>query len=229
MNQGLMPVLAQREDMRIVEVDGQPVVTARDLARALGYIRDDSVLKVFERNRTSFREVKGTVNLTVPFDTGVVKLTTPSGEQQVRFFTKCGALKVCMKSNQPRAVAVQEALIDLYEQVERGELVSRGHLHDVVRELKMEINRLSEIVTAAGISPGPKVVYLPRPKKRHSFDDAALAFLQELFNRKPYARAAELERQLRKEAAKQDWKVGTRASVYRAVVSFREKTWAAKY
>jgi len=220
----LLPVLAQREDMRIVEVDGQPVVTARDLARALGYAHENAVVRLFNRNRESFKEVRSQIDSGVEkYDTGEIEIQTPAGARRIRYFTKRGALKICMKSNQPKAVAVQEALIDLYEQVERGDLVSVGYLRDVVRELKSEVRRLSEMITAAGLSTAPRVVYLPRPWKRHSFDPAALDFLRELFLKRPWMKTSEMDRALREEAGKKGWKVGSRASVYRAVAKFRDQ------
>ena len=166
----ILPILAQRNDMRIMEVDGQPVVTARDLARALGYSKDNAVVKIYDRNVGSFIDRDSFV---VDMRRFIPKLGTnpQGGDPHIRMFTKRGALKICMKSNQPKAVAVQEALIDLYEQVERGELVSMGYLSSVVQSLRQEVNRLSDIVTAAGVYPGPQVIYLPRPKKRHSFSD----------------------------------------------------------
>jgi hypothetical protein len=73
-------------------------------------------------------------------------------------------------------------------------------------------------------SPLPQVIYLPRPWKKHSFEDKALAFLRELYLTRPRARAAELERSLRQEAARQGWKIGSRASVYRAIRSFMDES-----
>lgn len=214
MSQELLPVLAQREEMRIVEVDGQPVVTARDLARALEYKNERAVTTIYYRNKDSFKES----------DVMVLNLSTIQGERETVVLTKRGALKVCMKSNQPRAVAVQEALIDLYEQVERGQLVSAGYLQDVVRELKSEVSRLSRLAAGAGSGQGAQpvqVVYIPRRRKPHSIDDAALSFLQGLFNRKPWAKVVELDRCLRAEAAEQGWRVGSRDSVYRVVRSWK--------
>lgn len=120
--ENVLPVLAERSEVRIVEVDGQPVVTARDLARALGYSQERNLHNLYYRNKASFTDR----------DAGIVKLTTPSGEQPVLYFTKRGALKVCMKSNQPRAVMVQEILIDLYEAVERGNLVPVQQLSQLI-------------------------------------------------------------------------------------------------
>jgi len=223
----LMPVLAQREDMRIVEVDGQPVVTARDLARALGYTHiDKAVANIFMRNRDSFKERDPQFdtpfkNSELKYDTGEVEIDTPGGRQKVRYFTKRGALKIIMKSNQPKAVAVQEALIDLYEQVERGELVSMGYLQDTVRELRAEINRLRGFLPEAKDIKKVQVVYVSSRCRPRSFDDEALAFLEKLFSSKPHAKVVELDRQLRGEAARQGWKVGSMHSVYRAVNNWR--------
>jgi hypothetical protein len=69
-------------------------------------------------------------------------------------------------------------------------------------------------------SPLPQVIYLPRQCKKHSFDDEALAFLKELYFSRPRARAADLERCLRREAARRGWKIGSRASVYRVIKGF---------
>lgn len=224
MQNSLMPVLAQREDMRIVEVDGHPVVTARDLARALQYKEERAVHIIFHRNRESFIEGGSQIenpfkNSELKYDTGEVEVDTPGGPQKVRYFTKRGALKIIMKSNQPRAVAVQEALIDLYEQVERGELVSMGYLQDTVRDLRLEINRLRGLLPEA--REIQKVLYVPIRCRPRSIDAEALAFLEELFISKPYAKVVELDRQLRDEAARQGWKVGAPDSVYRAVKRWR--------
>ena len=251
MSQDLLPVLAQRENMRIVEVDGQPVVTARDLARALGYAKDNAVAKIYDRNRNNFTDRDSFlvdmrrfvpqlgrnqfgVNLgTNPHEaftdrdtfTLNMRVNPQGGDPYVRVFTKRGALKVCMKSNQPKAVMVQEALIDLYEQVERGDLVSVGYLHDAVRELKAEIGRLSRLVTGVGggreILP-VQMVYVPCRQKPHSFDDAALAFLQELFNSRLFAKISDIDRRLRKEAAIHGWRIGSYHSVYRAVAKWKK-------
>jgi len=223
----MLPVLAQRNDMRIVEVDGQPVVTARDLARALGYSKDDAVVKIYARNMGSFTDRDSFVVDMRRF-TPKLGVNPQGGDPHIRMFTKRGALKVCMKSNQPRAVAVQEALIDLYEQVERGQLVSVGYLQDAIRELKSEVGRLSQLTVGSGSGRNAlpakvvQIVYIPRRQKPRSFDDAALAFLQELFISRPSAKVVELNRRLRKEATQKGWKVGSRSSIYRTVASWKK-------
>ena len=38
----------------IISRNGQPWITARQLSQALGYAREDSVLKIYERNKEEF-------------------------------------------------------------------------------------------------------------------------------------------------------------------------------
>jgi excisionase family DNA binding protein len=207
-NQDLMPVLAQRDDMRIVEVEGQPVVTARDLARALEYRQEWAIHNLYNRNKESFTEK----------DVGVINLMTPSGEQQVRYFTKRGALKVCMKSNQPRAVAVQEMLIDLYEAVEGRRLLPVEALQEVQRRLDnlaLEVRRLAAVQEA-------KVVYLPRSCRPWSIDNEAVVFLRGLFEVRPGIKVAEAISDLKNEAQKHGWRVGSKATLYRIAGKLRE-------
>lgn len=142
MIENMLPVLAEQAEVRIVQVDGQPAVTARDLARALGYKNDAAVRVIYHRNKDSFKErgVRSQIDSTLKrdphseatFDTGEFQIETPSGNQRIRYFTKRGALKVCMKSNQPKAVRVQEMLIDLFEAVERREMVPVRGLAELV-------------------------------------------------------------------------------------------------
>lgn len=138
----VLPVLAEIGDVRIVDAgDQQPVVTARDLARALGYRQEWAVHNLYNRNKESFAER----------DVGVIKMMTPSGEQWVRYFTKRGALKVCMKSNQPKAIQVQELLIDLFEQVERGRLVPVQQFNALAQQvdrLAQQLEQATNILTS---------------------------------------------------------------------------------
>ncbi|WP_027363995.1 BRO family protein [Desulfotruncus alcoholivorax] len=178
-NNDLLPVLAQAGELAVVSVDGQPVVTANVLAKALGYAHERSVRILFNRNKDSFKEMerqcdyshKGGINMTPPYDTGVVNLTTPGGEQQVRFFTKRGALKICMKSNQLKAIQVQEMLIDLYEAVESQRLVPIEALQEVQRrldELAFEVKRLADVQQS-------KIVYLPKASSKARATDLEAA------------------------------------------------------
>ncbi len=142
----LLPVIAEQEELRLVAVDGQPVVTARDLARALGYRSEKAILMIVSRNRKSFKEPERGYQIVTPFDTAVVELETPGGLQEIRVFTKRGALKVCMKSNQPKAVRVQEMLIDLFEAVERREMVPVRGLADMLERQAALVERQAAVL-----------------------------------------------------------------------------------
>jgi|GEM_PF-2104509 len=161
-----LPILVQGKNLSLVEVDGQAVITAADMAKGLGYQHERSVRILFERNKASFRDF-GVYDLTrghqfdaplasdndqpLPrdIDTALVQILTPSaadgrggGLQNIRVFTKRGALKVCMKSNQPRAIAVQEALIDLYEKFESGQLIGAARFGRVIETLTAQVAEL---------------------------------------------------------------------------------------
>jgi prophage antirepressor-like protein len=224
----MLPVLAQEGDLAVVSVDGQPVVTARALARALGYADERSVHRIYNRNKESFTERDSFKergyqidsplgNSELKYDTGVVKLTTPSGEQQVRYFTKRGALKICMKSNQPKAVMVQEMLIDLYEAVESRRLIPVEALQEVQRrldELALEVRRLAA-------AQETKIVYLPRPFRPKATDEEAVEFLRQLFEAEPSQKTIEAIRKLKTVAEKRGWRVGSQASLYRLAQKVR--------
>lgn len=208
----ILPILAKHTSgMELVEVDGQAVVTAQNLAAALEYKSEKAVRRIFTRNRKAFRDY-GVYDMTrvsqfdapfsdsktrggqidtplsnsqtrvchsdIPFsdsktrghqsdepfsddppdlprhiDTALIRMLTPSaadgrggGLQDVRVFTKRGALKVCMKSNQPKAVMVQERLIDLYEQVESGQLVGATRFTRAMEALAGHISELQRDV-----------------------------------------------------------------------------------
>jgi len=197
----MLPVLAQDGELAVVSVDGQPVVTARALAWALGYAQDRNLRNLYNRNKQSFTER----------DAGIVELTTPSGEQSVLYFTKRGALKICMKSNQPKAIMVQEMLIDLYEAVESRRLVPVEALQEFagrLDKLAMEVRRLAE-------AQETQIVYLPRPYKPRATDEDAVDFLRKLFEREPGQKVSTAIRKLEKEAAARRWRIGSKASLYR--------------
>lgn len=218
----MLPVLVQEGELAVVSVDGQPVVTARALARALGYAHENAVVRLFNRNRESFREVRSQIDSTfgnseLKYDTGVVSIETPGGPQQVRYFTKRGALKICMKSNQPKAVMVQEMLIDLYEAVESRRLIPVEALQEVQRrldELALEVKRLAA-------AQETKIVYLPRPFRPKATDKEAVEWLRQLFEAEPSQKTIEAIRKLKTVAEKRGWRVGSQASLYRLAQKVR--------
>ncbi len=177
----MLPILVQNKRLSLVEVDGQAVVTAADLAKGLEYKNERSVRNIFARNKDSFHDfgvydmTRGhQIDATLPktCDTALVRMLTPSaddghggGLQDVRVFTKRGALKICMKSNQPKAVRVQDALIDLYEQVESGQLIGAARFGRMFEALVAQVSELKTEITHLKKQP-PVAINLP--------DDTAL-------------------------------------------------------
>lgn len=71
-------------------------LTAEDVGRCLGYAAGNErqgIIKAFHRHDDEFTEE----------DTGVVKLTTPGGIQDVRIFSQTGCIKLGFFSNTPTA------------------------------------------------------------------------------------------------------------------------------
>jgi hypothetical protein len=171
-----LPILIKNsKGMALVEVDGQAVITAKNMAESLEYKSEKAILMTVKRNKASFRDAgvfditRGCQNVTPlsGFDTAIVRLLTPSasdgrggGVQDVRVFTKRGALKVCMKSNQRRAVMVQEMLIDLYEKVEAGMLIGAERFGRALETLSREVGDLKREISHLKAQP-PISITLP--------------------------------------------------------------------
>ncbi len=212
----VLPVLAQEGELAVVSVDGQPVVTARALARALGYSREDAISRLYKRNEASFTE-RDTFEIDLRRFNVNLTVNPQGGDPYVRVFTKRGALKICMKSNQPKAVMVQEMLIDLYEAVESRRLIPVEALQEVQRrldELAMEVKRLAA-------AQETKIVYLPRPFRPKATDEEAVEFLRQLFEAEPGQKTIEAIRKLKTVAEKRGWRVGSQASLYRLAQKVR--------
>lgn len=214
---GLLPVLAQDGELAVVSVEGQPVVTASGLAKVLGYKMENAVAKIYNRNEESFTE-QDTFEINLKQFIPNLGTNSQGGDPHVRVFTKRGALKICMKSNQPRAIQVQEMLLDLYEAVESRRLVPVEALQEVMRrldELALEVKRMADVQQS-------KIIYLPKASKPRATDLEAANFLRELFDDNPSLTKVKAIRNLEKESVKQGWRIGSRASLYRLVEKLRK-------
>lgn len=178
-----LPVLVKNSiGMELVEVDGQAVITAKNMADSLDYENENAIHVIFSRNKESFKDggicdlVRGFQSESPclkPCDTLLVRMLTPGrsdgqgggGLQEVRVFTKRGSLKICMKSNQPKAVIVQDMLIDLYEKVESGQLMGAERFGRIFQDLVQEISSIKKDLSFLKSKP-PIMINLP--------DDAAL-------------------------------------------------------
>lgn len=90
----------------IVSRDGQPWVTSRQLALALGYKDENSVRKIYERNKEEFS----------PMMTATVNMTVGITEVMVRIFSMRGCHLVGMFARTPVAKAFRRWVLDVIEQ-----------------------------------------------------------------------------------------------------------------
>lgn len=96
----------QDVDLSVIARDGQPWVTATDVARALGYRSADAVSRIYRRNHAEFNETM----------TETVKLTV-SGNMQTtqRIFSPRGAHLVAMFARTARAQAFRRWVLDVLD------------------------------------------------------------------------------------------------------------------
>lgn len=95
----------------VVDRDGQPWVTARQLAQALGYAREDSVLKIYERNKEEFS----------PMMSVTVKMTVGITEIPVRIFSMRGCWLVSMLSRTSVAKEFRKWVLDVLDRLAQEE------------------------------------------------------------------------------------------------------------
>ncbi|NMR01628.1 phage antirepressor protein, partial [Xylella fastidiosa] len=92
------------KSLSIIDRDGTPYLSARELARALGYADERSVLRIYARRTDEFTEQM----------TCVVKLT-PQGEQarDIRIFSPRGCHLVAMFARTSVAAAFRRWVLDV--------------------------------------------------------------------------------------------------------------------
>lgn len=128
----VIPAEFHGTSLSIIDHGGQKWLTAAEIGGRLGYDSSNArkgVLKLYERHGDEFTEE----------DTGVVKLTTPSGKQVSRIFSATGCIKLGFFASTPRAsefrtwasktlaarqTGVDVAVLDLARE--------NGHLKDMV-------------------------------------------------------------------------------------------------
>lgn len=105
----------------IISRNGQPWITARQLSQALGYAREDSVLKIYERNKEEFSSMMS----------ATVKMTVGLTEVVARIFSMRGCHLVGMLSRTPVAKAFRKWVLDVLDRLaaeERAALPSSDTL-----------------------------------------------------------------------------------------------------
>ena len=94
----------------IIDQHGQQWLKASDIARALGYAREDAVSRIYERNAAEFREdMAQTVNLTVSQNNGQL-------QRETRIFSLRGAHLLAMFARTSVAKEFRTWVLDVLEQ-----------------------------------------------------------------------------------------------------------------
>ena len=105
----------------IISRNGQPWITARQLSQALVYAREDSVLKIYERNKEEFSSMMS----------ATVKMTVGLTEVVARIFSMRGCHLVGMLSRTPVAKAFRKWVLDVLDRLaaeERAALPEAPHI-----------------------------------------------------------------------------------------------------
>mgnify|MGYP000181449687 CR=1 FL=1 len=89
----------------VVDRNNQPWLRGTQIADALGYSDDKSIHRIYARHSDEFTGCM----------TGVVKLTTPSGEQETRIFSLRGAHLLAMLSRTPVAKEFRRWVLDILD------------------------------------------------------------------------------------------------------------------
>lgn len=106
----MKPLIFEGAEIELITRDSEVWVTATHLGQALGYADGKAVQRIYTRNRDEFSETM----------TGVVKLTTPSGEQRARVFSLRGAHLVAMFARTPKAKAFRRWVLDILDALHQG-------------------------------------------------------------------------------------------------------------
>ncbi|MFE8346320.1 MAG: Bro-N domain-containing protein [Xylella fastidiosa subsp. multiplex] len=93
------------QSLSIIDRDGMPYLSARDLARALGYADERSVLRIYARRAGEFTYQMSTV----------VNLTTVTGDKPTRLFSPRGCHLVAMFARTSVAAAFRRWVLDVLE------------------------------------------------------------------------------------------------------------------
>ena len=93
----------------VVDRDGQPWLRGAEIARALGYAREDAVSRIYSRKADEFsEEMSQTVNLTVSQNGGQL-------QREIRIFSLRGAHLLGMFASTPPAKRFRRWVLDVLE------------------------------------------------------------------------------------------------------------------
>ena len=160
------PLVFQSTTFEVVDRNGQQWLRVSQIGRALGYADDKAIQRLYARNASEFTDGM----------TGVVKLTTPSGEQEVRIFSLRGAHLLGMFARTKAAADFRRWVLDILDR----ETAPAAPIGDA---LKASIAEAVKQAIAAQMAPAPAQL----PAMKMSIDPRRLIDLMTDL-RKIYAR-----------------------------------------
>lgn len=118
---------------QVIESAGKPYFTGEDVGRALDYEEPRKAIgKIFERNREALDRYSC-----------VVSLTSQTQARETRIFDSRGVMFICMKSNQPKAVAFQHWALEILDSyLERKQAHANRELVDMQRKYILALEHL---------------------------------------------------------------------------------------
>lgn len=112
----------------VIDHDGQPWLTAADIARALGYLREDAISRLYQRNASEFTpEMTLTVKTTVKGPETVNLTVSGNLINEVRIFSLRGAHLLAMFARSQVAKEFRRWVLDVLEQTARTPSLSVEH------------------------------------------------------------------------------------------------------
>lgn len=144
-----MQALAFRNtEFEIIDRNNQPWLRATQIGLALDYADGKAIQRIYSRNKDEFTDAM----------TGVVKLTTPTGEQESRIFSLRGAHLLAMLSRTAVAKEFRRWVLDILEGIaEVPATASRGQAKALPNGLtpaqqRHIQNRVAELARSPGNS-----------------------------------------------------------------------------
>lgn len=96
--------------IELITRDGELWARAGHIGLALGYADEKAIHRIYARHKDEFTDTM----------TGVVKLTTPSGEQETRIFSLRGAHLLAMFARTETAKEFRRWVLDILDSLQKG-------------------------------------------------------------------------------------------------------------
>ncbi len=144
------------QNLTIVDLHGERWIPGEDIGRALEYSEPRiAVDKIFQRNDELFSEYSA-----------VTKLVTAGGTQETRVYNEEGVIAICLKSNQPKAIAFQRWAVRTLKAAMKGQLSQANS--ELVELQRKHILALEQI---QGLKQSGVRAYLYAPAEQQTIRD----------------------------------------------------------